>query len=637
MSDDGLERLEEKLYSRTGEQEDPRRANLRPRFVDAPRGWEQPVEGEPQPTQFMRQARRPSFFSLKNIFIASIGFFIIALGIAAYFIFGGGNIISTKNIGITVSGPTDVAAGSVLPLSLTITNNNPTAIELADLVVEFPNGTRSDTDLSLAFPRLRQTIGTIAPGESVNRSIKAVLFGEQGAQEDIKISVEYRIASSNAVFSSGTTYTTTISSSPMSMVVDGPSQAVSGQQATYTLRVRSNAHAPLRNVLVTAEYPFGWSVVSATPAAVGNGRTWQLGDIPAGDERTITLVGSFTGQDGEERVLHFSAGSADSATVTSLAVPFVTKDMSVTLSRPFVGATLSLNGDSSQDIIVARGERVNGQVRWVNNLPVTVHGVTLQLSLQGTVIDPSSVQTDTGFFRSSDATILWSSQTNQALTNVAPGASGTFSFSFAPYSLQKGGNYHSSSINLSVSVSGTQDGVAAADTVDVAASRKVLVSTDLSLAASAVRSSGAFTNTGPLPPKANQQTTYTIVWDVANSANAVANASVSATLPSYVSWNNAVSPGSEQVTFDSGSRTVTWNVGNISTGNSAPTHRQIAFQVTLTPSLSQVGQAPILVNEARVSGADRFTGTTVSATSPALTTAITSDQTFHPGQENVVP
>ncbi len=634
MSDDGIERLEEKLYSRTGKQEESKRPPLHPRFVDAPRGWQGSTVSQevPNTDNFMKPIRHKSFFSVKNVFIASAGFFVIALGFAAYFIFGGGNVISTKNIDIAISGPVDIAAGETLPLQITITNKNATEIQLADLIIEFPDGTRTDTDLSVPLPRTRESLGTVLSGESVNRTVRAVLFGEQGAQQRIKVSVEYRIASSNAVFSSENEYMATISSSPMSLVAEGPTQIVSGQQQTYTITVRSNAKVPLKNVLVTAEYPFGFAVASVAPAAVGNGRTWALGDIPAGESRSIVLAGSFTGQDGEERVLRFASGQGEPATDTRLTVPFVTKDISVALSRPFVGASLSLAGESSEDIVASRGQLINVQIEWRNNLPVTVHGVQIELSLKGGVLDPASVKADSGFYRSSDSTIIWSSETAPQLTDVAPGASGTLSFSFLPYAPTKGGTYHSAAIDLAVTVLGKQEGSAIPETVTNVAKRRVLVSTDLALTALSTRS-GPFSNQGPVPPKANQATTYGIVWTVKNTANAVANATVSAVLPSYVTWNGAVSPTTEKVIFDPNTRTVSWQLGNL---NSSSVQRQVAFQVTLTPSVSQVGQAPAILGESKLSGADRFTGTVVTDTKPVVTTK-TSDAGFQSGQENVVP
>ena len=44
---------------------------------------------------------------------------------------------------------------------------------------------------------------------------------------------------------------------------------------------------------------------------------------------------------------------------------------------------------------------------------------------------------------------------------------------------------------------------------------------------------GTFTNTGPIPPKAEAETTYTVTWAVTNPLNNLTDVRVSAILPSY--------------------------------------------------------------------------------------------------------
>jgi len=68
-------------------------------------------------------------------------------------------------------------------------------------------------------------------------------------------------------------------------------------------------------------------------------------------------------------------------------------------------------------------------------------------------------------------------------------------------------------------------------------------------------------NTGPVPPKVEQPTTYTVVWTVDNTSSAVGNAKVTATLPPHVKWLNETSPSGESVSYDQNSGLVTWEIG----------------------------------------------------------------------------
>jgi hypothetical protein len=125
---------------------------------------------------------------------------------------------------------------------------------------------------------------------------------------------------------------------------------------------------------------------------------------------------------------------------------------------------------------------------------------------------------------------------------------------------------------------------------------------------------------GPIPPRADQATTYTIVWNTQDEGSAVAGGTVSTVLPSYVSYTG-LTAGTGSFLYDKGSRTVSWSTGNLAQG--AGTYG--AFQVSLTPSTSQTGTAPILTGTASFSGYDRFAGVRVSATAVPVTTETVGD------------
>ena len=60
---------------------------------------------------------------------------------------GGGNSISSDNIEIGLSGPVSIGAGEVLSLEIDVLNKNSVDLETADLLVEYPDGSRSAVDV----------------------------------------------------------------------------------------------------------------------------------------------------------------------------------------------------------------------------------------------------------------------------------------------------------------------------------------------------------------------------------------------------------------------------------------------------------------------------------------------------------
>ena len=558
----------------------------------------------------MKQKRR--FSPLMILFAGSAAFFVIAIAAAAFLFFSGTNTVSTKNVDVQVSGPSQIDAGSTLSLQVVVTNRNPVPIQLADLVVEFPTGTRSDQNISVAVPRTRVSLGTIDPGVSVSQTVKAVLFGQAGTEPAITVSVEYRTPSSNAVYSSDTTYTTRIGQSPASINVVAQSQVVSGQPTTITATITSNSSKPLTSMLLTATYPPGFAFQNSTPAPYSGTTVWNLGDIEPGGSRTVTINGTFTGEDGDQRSLTFAAGSQASESSADISAPLATGEADMTVAKPFISATVALNNSVADQHTIARGQGVTGTIAWTNNLPVAVQNLSITILLKGALLDRTTVSAPQGFYSSSNSSIVWDKTTDSDFAAVAPGQSGTLGFSFSTLPLSQGA-YQNAEVDFMVTVHAnrsTEGNVPGS--VDSSASTKALVATNLALAASL-----SHTGAGPMPPKADKETDYIVSWNLSDSANAVANTVVTAALPDYAHFIGAVSPASEGVTFNKDQGVVTWDVGDIAAGAS----RSVSFTIGVTPSVSQEGQMPVVLGSQKASAFDRFVQDNVSATAPDLTTA----------------
>jgi hypothetical protein len=562
-----------------------------------------------------------------KFFLFALLFFVIASGIAAYLFLSGSRSVSTDNIAIAIQGPTTVAGGDTVPLALTITNKNPVAITNAVITIDFPEGTRSADDVMTAYPRYTENLGTLAPGASVERSIKAVVFGSGGDQISLPVSLSYGTDSSNATFIKPSTYALTISTAPISVSVSTLTEAVSGKPITLDVTVRSNATTAVSGVLLSAQYPFGFTVSSSNLTPVGN--SFTLGTLEPGDTKEIKITGTLAGQQGDTRVFHFTVGTGSASSPQTLAVAYMSQDATVNIAAPFLATTLSLNGSTSTQSVISAGATIQGRLSWVNTLATAIQNADIEIVLAGAALDPSSVRVDRGFFRSADNTIIFNSQTDPSLASLAPGASGVGSFSFSTIAANA---LRNSTLSLTISVAGTRIGQASVpESVSSTMVDTIKLTTALALDSYGLHSAGPFVNSGAFPPVANAETTYTVVWNAHNSANAIAGATVSATLPPYVRFTGATSPADGSVTYDASSRTVTWSAGDIGAGASA----QAAFQIGFTPSVSQQGMSPVLVNAPTVSGVDRFAQVTVTGQGSAVTTQISRDPAYNPNTSDV--
>lgn len=628
--------LKDRLYSRKEEMlVDPQeRTPLSTNDIRPPVGWKS-VEPEPEFKPAAATAapftlaprRKKSRISLPvKFFIGSLLFFFFAAGVAAYLFFTGGNSISPANIDLSVVMPSVIDGGKTSSVQILIDNRNQANLKLVDLVINYPTGTRDPASPSDALTHERQSIGDINAGQQMTRTSQAIFYGQEGQSQQVSVQLEYSVAGSNAVFEKDASATFTVGSSPISISVSAPTEAISDQQFAMDITVQSNALAPIQDVVIQGQYPFGFTVNNSTPTALAGGTLWRLGTMQPGDSQVIHLTGTLEGQDGDARVFYFLAGSNSDQTDTKIPVPFLSVPQTLTVRQAFISGQIAVGGQTGKTVSVPAGSNVQGVITWTNNLPDPVSDVQLSLSLKGPTLDTTSVASPTGFYQSSNSTITWSKDQDAELQTVPPGGTGTLPFSFS--TVPPGGSstlYSNPTIDLNLTISGTRQGEAGVpEQVSSAASAEVQLSSLMTLSAQALHFSGPFANTGPMPPTPGQPTTYSVVWTATNTSNIIANATTVTTLPSYVTFVSAV-PGSG-IVYDPASRTVTWTMGDIKAGAgftaAAPS---AAFQVSLLPSSSQSGQVVSLTGATTVAGQDRFTQTQVTAKAIGPTTLLVND------------
>ena len=283
---------------------------------------------------------------------------------------------------------------------------------------------------------------------------------------------------------------------------------------------------------------------------------------------------------------------------------------------------------------------ISGSINWVNNLDTKVNDLEIRAKLSGNALDRKTVNANQGYYNSSIDTIIWDKNSQQKLSEINPGDSGSVDFSVSSLTLfsAQGGLLLEPTINIDVSISAKQplEGNATQSLTN-SESKIIRIISNIGLSAKALYSSGAFTNTGAIPPKVEKETTYTVVWTLSNTANNISGTQVVATLPSWTRFIGPVSPPSEDLTYNATTRQITWNVGGVPKGTGITgADRDVSFQIVLTPSLSQVNTMPTIINDATLTGHDDFANVDVRVNKTSLNTLLLDDPTFLPTGARVV-
>lgn len=618
-SEDSLSKARKRLYERDFTPNRLDRSHLSPPRVEVKTTW-----GNPE-AMIKTNANKSSHKLLLKLLGASFIFFLLAVLVALFVTMRGVNVVSDNNINFDIQGPTSLKAGDEINLQITLTNNNKSPLENADLVIQYPAGTKSSTDKQSDLPIFRLPLGTIGAGELVSASSRAIVFGDQNSKEQIKITLEYHLPGSNAIFTKDQTYEYLIGSSPVDVTVDMPTEINADKVFTIDVKASSNSQTPLHNVLLAVDYPTGFQFQSADPAPLSGNSTWNLGDMTLGNDKEIKIMGVLSGQNEDTKAFKFNLGVQNNNGSALISSKYLDVFKTITLKKPFVALGMTINDDSSDTVSINPGQNVNVVVNWNNTLSDDVTQGHLEVHLTGDLLDQNSIKpSGNGFYRSSDNTIIWDGSQSPELAQMAPGVAGNFSFTFKTIPGT------SSSQNPAISIDTTFTGLHqvpgnSAEDLKTVISRTVKIQTAASLSANAVYYAGPFSNTGPMPPQVDQETSYTVNWTVANSSNDIQNGQVSAVLPLNVRWLNNFSPNNENVTYDSAARRITWGLGTVASGDT----RSLSFQVALTPSLSQVNTPATLLEESTFLGYDTFAGRNVTLSQPALDTNLASDPSFN--------
>ncbi|HEY4500185.1 MAG TPA: hypothetical protein VJH25_00135 [Candidatus Paceibacterota bacterium] len=631
-----LDRLKKALYSRRQTINEPLRHDIHDSRDAVPESWQEEKTADGEIMSAISHTQKKVY---KHLFIFSVAFFALAIVVGAYTFFGGRNFVSVDNIDILVEGPTSIAGGEPLNLGISVQNKNTTDIELVDLIVEYPTGSKDPLVSEKDLGRLRLSLGNIKSQSIVQKTLTSLMFGAEGEEKSVKFTAEYRTADSNAIFYKEKVYKVTISSSPVLVSIDALDKVFGNQSTDISITVNSNTKTIIKNLLLSLDYPFGFSVISSNPVSTYGKNIWRIGDLAPGAKKVITMKATTDGQDGEERTVHANVGIQSQLNEREIATSIISRAHTFRIERPFLGLDLTFDGNRS-DLATEAGKNVRAEILWINNSQNKITNTRISAKLSGVVLDKNSVSvSDGGFYDSLTNTITWEAGRSSGLDSIAPGSDGRLNFGFR--STDASNNQPISNPIITVAVSGRGDRIddsGAPALVESGISRSVKLVSNLVLSARALRSGGPFQNTGPIPPKAEQATTYTIVWTVTNTSNVVIGTRVSASLPAYMTWTGKISPEDANISYNPIGGIITWQVGemprNADIGSGA---KQAAFQVSLQPSVGQVGEVPQILSEAEITGVDVFTGATLENSAPTLSTRTTTDLLWKSGNEIVQP
>jgi Domain of unknown function DUF11 len=650
-----IDELRRRLYERGGTGEARKRHELTPREISVSRGWggvpgtlpvkasvEKPVlpitETVPvaSPTMItpdsesavldedfrasVMPAKKPRRRYRMVILLASVVMFVAAVAVSSIYLFFGGNQISADNISLTLTVPFTLAGGEVAAMQVSVANQNSVPIESAVLIVNYPSGTKSVDEGNRELYEARIPVEAIAPGEAINIPVRAILYGEENEEKEVKVAIEYRVkGSSGAFYKEAPAQLIKISSSPVAVRVTGVEKISSGQEMELRILVQSNTASMQRNVLVSTSYPNSFAFVSSEPEPAYGDNSWILAELPPGGSTEIVVRGSVTGQANEASEVQVKVGNPQLNNQFMMGSVLSQSKLSYVIEKPFTGVTVSINGDADGEAVLNPGDEAEVKVTVKNTLEEAIYDMRVELRPEGNLIRDDKLQVTQGYFDASAKTIRYDVSGQSDLAEIGPGESREFTFRVLPDRGQGTAGFTVSANVFARRVNESQ----AAEVLIGNALAEAKYSSEPSLGVELGYGNASFEDTGAVPPVAGLATTYTVTLVAGAGVNDMTSAVVTTNLPQYVSWLDATK-GDGAVEFNPVSKQLRWVAGDVSAGKS----KTMTFQVSLVPSTTQVGRTVAVIGAQELRATDRFTGVALRAQQKELINELSTELGF---------
>ena len=517
-------------------------------------------------------------FGAKFLIVASL-ILLIVLAFTAWRVLSARNIVSEKNIDITLDVTPYVEGGETTPLVVSLLNRNDVDLIEASITLMYKRGTGAQEEEDKI--QTKRELTTVGSGVVRREDFEVTLYGSEGESRDVSLKLEYKVKGSNALFSKTVVTQVVLKSPPMSVRIEGPTTLSVGQSGVFSIVVSNNTGTTTESTLLTATLPANFTLEESSVKPSARGTAWQINPLAPGEEAEVRITGTFSGSEGEVSAMRALIGSLGGS-LNEIGVVYSsdTHDIRLRTSPLVMSYTFDTERIGGSESLMY-GDRIILTVRYRNASQTTLLSPKIKLVLGGTAALLKDVKVSDGYYDSTIATITWDSASVEGFTSIPANHESTFQV-IIPV-VTKGSN----SPKLVLTLTGTATSQETDDVVSTV-TKTYVVQGSASVSASTKYRNAPFVNTGPIPPQANVDTTYDVRVSV-SAQNALQNAKVSFVLPAYVAWRS-VSSDPVKVLYDAKTRTVSWNIGSVDAG------KTVAADIGLSvrPSQVHVGKIPAI-------------------------------------------
>lgn len=547
---------------------------------------------------------------------------------------------SKDRVELRIDAPTEISSGEEVEFAIHYKNNNQVALNDVRLIIDYPQDAYDVEGNELTQEIFE--LDRILPEEEGVEDFKARLTGEEASIKSFTIRLNYQPENISSHFENFVSFKISISSVLIGIYLTVPQKAISGEEVSYSLDYINNSDQDFSDLKIELDYPSGFSFKTAEPQPASQpekNNIWQLKELKKSERATIKISGILEGVEGENKALKASIGRIENDKFLKYSQASSTTQIS---ASPLL-ISLSLNNET-EETNVNLGEKLRYKIWFRNNTDIALSQLVLKVYLDGELFNPRTLNLgERGFFDSLNNVIIWSAAGVSSLALLPPGDSGEVIFSLGLFKSFLIEDFNDRNLKISVRAELETFNAPPQFNLERLKIEKILTSKVNSQAV--LRAKGYYNETtssinnfGPIPPRVNETTAYTIHWQVTNTFNDLENVQVTAVLPQGIEWRDVYTVNREgtELKYNERIKQIVWKINKIpaATGFLIPVY-ELVFQVVLRPSITQIGATPVLIDESSLEGTDAFTGEILESFSSAVATDLPDDLSVDRGEGRV--
>lgn len=345
---------------------------------------------------------------------------------------------------------------------------------------------------------------------------------------------------------------------------------------------------------------------------------WQVSGLSSTTDKYLLPISYRVNKkvsDSQEIIIRLSKKAEDGKTYV-----FAEKVIQLNVMNSNLNLTLTSNG-SKNDNTVNFGDTINYSLNYTNKSEGNLNDVILMVVLKGDFLDWDTLKDEYGG-RVSGNTIIWTKENIPGLENLSSNEDGEINFSIGIKSytdddLGKSLEVQSyAQFNINNKQIGANDSksnnIVTKINSDLRLNEKILYFDENNLPV----------GSGPFPPKVGQRTTLKVYWQIDNNLHELSNAKVVTKLPDYIFFEGGEKTSVGGISFDSDSRSVIWDIGNLPVS----TYRaQASFSIGFVPTERQRNTLLVLISDSTVSAIDQDTKSFIERKMGAKTSKLEDD------------